>query len=148
VFNYLIGRGLLLLRSETTDEHPTRIDILITDVRAMEIRSSFTGIEIAETDKKYLAGFQSKPVETVEVGNPIYSLDGHPPTAPSPPRRCRHDVRSAPSACAGKAPASSAAIPASISAREPTLGRQNIDAFIGFLARDYDCWTCWVLARA
>jgi glutathione S-transferase len=32
-------------------------------------------------------------------------------------------------------------MPASISAREPTLGRQNIDAFICFLARDYDCWS-------
>jgi hypothetical protein len=77
VVSYARGHGLLLLRSGKTDEHLTRIDILITDVRAMEIRSWFTGIEIAETDEQYLAGFQSKPVEMVEVGNRIYSLKGN-----------------------------------------------------------------------
>jgi hypothetical protein len=77
VFNYLIGHGLLLLRSGKTDEHPTRIDILITDVRAMEIRSWFTGIEIAGADEQYLAGFQSNPVEMVEIGHRIYALNGN-----------------------------------------------------------------------
>jgi hypothetical protein len=77
VVSYARGHGLLLLRSERTDEYSTRIELLITDVRAMEIRSWFTGIEITETDEQYLASFQSKPVEMVEVGNRIYSLNGN-----------------------------------------------------------------------
>ena len=53
VVSYTRGHGQLLVRSERTDKYATRVEILIKDVRAMEIRSWFTGIEIAKTDEQY-----------------------------------------------------------------------------------------------
>jgi hypothetical protein len=46
VFSYYMGHGVLLLRSRKTLEHPTRIDILFKDVRAIEIRAWFNGFEL------------------------------------------------------------------------------------------------------
>jgi hypothetical protein len=48
VIQYLIGHGLLLLRSNKPDKGSKRIDILFNDVRAMEIRCWFDGITIEE----------------------------------------------------------------------------------------------------
>jgi hypothetical protein len=76
VFSYEISHGLLLLRSGKTDEHHTRIDVLMTDVRAMELRSWFEGLEIKEEDREYLRGFRSNPVEMIEPGNKVYALRG------------------------------------------------------------------------
>src|SRR4030081_3002378 len=41
VVSYGVSHGPLLLRSGKNNEHQTRIDVLILDVRAMEIRSWF-----------------------------------------------------------------------------------------------------------
>jgi hypothetical protein len=76
VFSYGISHGLLLLRSGKTDEHNTRIDVLIRDVRAMEIRSWFEGLEITEADREYLREFRSNPIEMIEPGNRVYALWG------------------------------------------------------------------------
>lgn len=76
VFGYGISHGLLLFRSGKTNEHKTRIDVLIRDVRAMEIRSWSDGLEIEEVDKEYLIGFRSNPIEMVEPANKIYALQG------------------------------------------------------------------------
>jgi hypothetical protein len=76
LFSYSAGHGLLLLRSRKTTETPTRVDILVQDVRAMEIRAWFDGIRIDEVGADYLGAFQSNPQEMMEKGNRIYSLTG------------------------------------------------------------------------
>jgi len=76
VFSYEVTHGLLLLRSGKTDKHKTRIDILIRDVRALEIRAWFEGFEFAEGDISNLVGFRSNPVQMFEPGNKIYILRG------------------------------------------------------------------------
>jgi hypothetical protein len=76
VFSYSVGHGPLLLRSGRTDEHHTRIDVLILDVRAVEIRSWFEGFEIALVDHDYLREFRSRPTEMMEPGLNAYSISG------------------------------------------------------------------------
>jgi hypothetical protein len=76
VFSYGISHGPLLLRSGKTDEHHTRIDVLILDVRAMEIRSWFEGFEITEVDRDYLRNFRSNPIEMMQIGLSVYALSG------------------------------------------------------------------------
>jgi len=76
IFSYEVSHGLLLLRSGKTNEHHTRIDVLVKDVRAMEIRSWFEGFEIAEEDREYLREFRSNPIEMIEPGNRVYALRG------------------------------------------------------------------------
>src|SRR4029078_11406407 len=76
VFSYSVSHGPLLLRSGKTNEHHTRIDVLVRDVRAMEIRSWFEGFEIKEEEREYLREFRSKPIEMVEPGNKVYALRG------------------------------------------------------------------------
>ena len=52
------------------------LDILVQDVRAMEVRAWFDGIRIDEVGADYLEAFQSHPQEMMEKGNKIYSLTG------------------------------------------------------------------------
>jgi hypothetical protein len=77
VYSYAVGHGPLLLRSGKTDAHKTRIDVLILDVRAMEIRMWFDGFAISETDSSYLLHFRSNPTEMMEVGLKVYALSGN-----------------------------------------------------------------------
>jgi hypothetical protein len=74
LFSYGLSHGPLLLRSGRTDEHHTRIDVLILDVRAMEIRSWFDGVEIALADQDYLRDFRSRPAEIMEPGLNAYAI--------------------------------------------------------------------------
>jgi hypothetical protein len=76
VLSYSVSHGPLLLRSGRTDEHHTRIDVLILDVRAMEIRSWFEGFEIALVDQDYLRDFRSRPAEMMEPGLNVYAISG------------------------------------------------------------------------
>jgi hypothetical protein len=76
VFGYWASHGPLLLRSGRTDEHHTRIDVLILDVRAMEIRSWFEGFEIALVDQDYLRDFRSRPAEMMQPGLNAYAISG------------------------------------------------------------------------
>jgi hypothetical protein len=76
VFSYGVGHGPLLLRSGRTDEHHTRIDVLILDVRAMEIKSWFEGFEIALVDQDYLRDFRSRPAEMMQPGLNAYAISG------------------------------------------------------------------------
>jgi hypothetical protein len=77
VFSYGISHGPLLLRSGKTAEHRTRIDVLFQDVRALEIRAWFDGLEITEVDRDYLDGFRSNPLEMLEQpGLKVFALDG------------------------------------------------------------------------
>jgi hypothetical protein len=76
VVGYGASHGPLLLRSGRTDEHHTRIDVLILDVRAMEIRSWFDGLEIALVDPDYLRDFRSRPADMMQVGLNAYAITG------------------------------------------------------------------------
>jgi hypothetical protein len=76
LLTYTRSHGLLLLRSGKPNPSSKRIDVLFQDVRAMEIRAWFEGIEIAETDAKYLENRMSVPSEMLEFGNRIYALKG------------------------------------------------------------------------
>jgi hypothetical protein len=76
VISYEISHGLLLFRSGRTDQHQSRIDILIRDVRAVELRSWSEGIEIEEVSSEYLVGCRSNPIEMIEPGNRVYALRG------------------------------------------------------------------------
>src|SRR5262249_5317339 len=77
VYSYHVSHGPLLFRSWRKDERPTRIDVLIKDVRAMEIRSWFDGLEITEVDRGYLRDFRSNPDEMMEPGLRVYALTGN-----------------------------------------------------------------------
>jgi hypothetical protein len=77
VFSYSASHGLLLLRSPKANPTPTRVDVLIQDVRAIEIRSWFDGIEILEVQSDYLREFRSNPIEMLESGNRVYALRGN-----------------------------------------------------------------------
>lgn len=76
VFGYSISHGTLLLRSARSDEHGLRLDVLIKDVRALEIRSWFEGIEIIEVEPSFLNGFPSRPIDMLDVGLKVYALLG------------------------------------------------------------------------
>ncbi len=76
VIGYGAGHGPLLLRSGKTDEHHTRIDVLILDVRAMETRSWSEGFEIALVDQDYLRDFRSRPDEMMQPGLNAYAISG------------------------------------------------------------------------
>jgi hypothetical protein len=76
IYSYTASHGLLLLRSRKTKEISTRLDVLFQDVRAMEIRSWFTGLTIEEVGADFLKSFASNPAQMVEPGNKIYALRG------------------------------------------------------------------------
>nr|WP_299913055.1 hypothetical protein [Sphingomonas bacterium] len=76
ILSYADGHGLLLLRSAKSQAFPTRIDILITDVRAMELRSIFVGLRITVVGEEYLADFTSAPREIIEPGHVTYAVQG------------------------------------------------------------------------
>ena len=76
LFGYAMSHGLLLLRSGKTNDYHTRVDVLIRDVRAMELRSWFQRVVIEEVDKAFLAGFRSNPIDMVENGNRVFSFRG------------------------------------------------------------------------
>ena len=76
LFSYDASHGLLLLRSRKSNQHPTRVDVLIQDVRAMEMRSWFDGVEIEEVDPSCLGSRNAKPAGMVEPGNRAYIVRG------------------------------------------------------------------------
>lgn len=65
-----------MLRSRKTNDDPTRVDVLLQDVRAMELRTWFSGIKIEEVGLEYLEGFRSNPISMIEPGNKVYSVRG------------------------------------------------------------------------
>jgi hypothetical protein len=67
---------MLLFRSGKTRRHPTREEVLLKDVRAMEVRCWSSGLRIEEVSLEYLVRFDSNPVEMVQPGNRVYSVQG------------------------------------------------------------------------
>jgi hypothetical protein len=74
LFSYSVSHGLLLLRSGKSIAHPTRIDILFQDVRALECRAEMEDLKIEEVDESFLNGVRSRAYEVIEPGNKVYSL--------------------------------------------------------------------------
>ena len=74
--SYSASHGLLLLRSRKDLSSSKRLDLLFQDVRALEIRSWFEGIEVTEVDPADLAHFSSNPAQMIEPGNRAYRLTG------------------------------------------------------------------------
>ena len=75
LFSYKGKRGELLLRSRKSSEFPTRLDVLITDVSALEIRCWSDGLTIEETDIQNIQGKGSRPQEIAE-GRRAFSVTG------------------------------------------------------------------------
>ncbi len=76
VFSYEMSHGLLLLRSRRTTAAPTRLDVLFQDVRAIELRMWFEGVEIEEVDAAYLQSAPARPDVLIEAGNKVYAVTG------------------------------------------------------------------------
>lgn len=66
IAKYIASHGLLLLRRAKTTTLHTRVDILFSDVRAMEMRCMSHGLEIAIASPDDMRHFLSKPPETLE----------------------------------------------------------------------------------
>ena len=64
----------MLIRSHKSASDQTRLDILFQDVRVMELRCWFDGVQVRERDREYLDSFRSKPTEMLEPGNKTYSV--------------------------------------------------------------------------
>jgi len=77
VVSFAASHGLLLLRSNKTMSISTRMDVLIQDVRAAELRFWFDGITIELANQELLQGHGSVPNDLLEPGNQVYSLLGN-----------------------------------------------------------------------
>ena len=78
LFSYAVTHGQLLLRSCKTAIDPTRVDVLFREVRAMELRSWFEGIEIVEEENAaFLATRPSRPVPMFDKEIRFYRLKGN-----------------------------------------------------------------------
>jgi hypothetical protein len=71
-----MSHGLLLLRSGKTAKHPTRVDVLFQDVRALEVPAWMDGLIIEETTPAYTENRPSKPNKFIETGIKVYKLRG------------------------------------------------------------------------
>lgn len=76
IHSYTWGHGMLLFRSGKTNDLKTRIDVVFTDVRAMDVRAWTDGLTIEKTDAKQLEGYRSNPAEMIEIGNIVYLVSG------------------------------------------------------------------------
>ena len=74
IFGFSCTHGILLLRSAKTKADSTRIDILFTDVRSLELRTFIEPLLIVEVDPSESANRSTKPNETMEHGHKIYFL--------------------------------------------------------------------------
>jgi hypothetical protein len=74
IWNYSVGHGLLLLRSPKATGRPTRIDVLFTDVRVIELRTSLSTLNIEEVELADVAERATKPIETMESDLRIFML--------------------------------------------------------------------------
>jgi len=74
--SYVAGHGLLLFRSNRTKEHPTVIDVVFKDVRAMDVRAWTDELTVENADTNLIERYLSKPTEMLEKGLFIYRLVG------------------------------------------------------------------------
>src|SRR5262245_8613266 len=78
LFSYDVTHGQLLFRSCKTDTDPTRVDVLFREVRAMELRTWFEGLEIVqEENSSFLAARPSRPIFMFDKEIRFYRLKGN-----------------------------------------------------------------------
>ena len=76
VLKYANGFGRLLLVNPFKNQYETgtRVEILFSDVIAMDIRMFFDGLSIREVDSSQIGNFASRPKEICEFGMRFYEL--------------------------------------------------------------------------
>jgi len=74
--SYVAGHGLLLFRSHSTKEQPTVVDVLFTDVRAMDVRAWTDELRVENANTTFVDGYLSKPAEMIEKGLFVYRVNG------------------------------------------------------------------------
>jgi hypothetical protein len=74
IWNYTTSHGQLLLRSPKAAGRPTRVDVLFSDVRAIELRASLPTLAIEEVEPNDVAERATKPSDTMESGHKIFLL--------------------------------------------------------------------------
>src|ERR1700722_10024878 len=76
LFRYRMGHGMLLFRSDKSDTLPTSVEILFTDVWAMETLVQFEGIRIEKVDLEYLRSRSVSQRDLETPGLVAYRLVG------------------------------------------------------------------------
>jgi hypothetical protein len=74
IWAYSVSHGRLLLRSCKSAQHPTRIDVLFTDVQTMEVRANIQTISIEEVNISDVVDRSTKPKDTLEPGQKVFLL--------------------------------------------------------------------------
>lgn len=64
----------MLLRSPKSTDKSTRIDVLFTDVRVIELRAILSTLLIEEVDATDVAERPTKPSQTMETGHRVFVL--------------------------------------------------------------------------
>jgi len=76
VWSYVIGHGQLLLRRTKSNEHPTRVDILLKDVGWMCLPTTFTGLEIRVVPSEEIRGLLTEAGSPRERERKAFLLSG------------------------------------------------------------------------
>ena len=75
--SYQASHGILLFRSPKRRRNAaTNIDVLFTDVRAVELRAWTEGLVVEEVDAGAVAEATSRPADLIEPGNRVYAVRG------------------------------------------------------------------------
>ena len=75
--SYQASHGILLFRSPKHRLNAaTNIDVLFTDVRAIELRAWTEGLVIEEVEAGVVADATSRPADLIEPGNRVYAVRG------------------------------------------------------------------------
>jgi hypothetical protein len=76
VWAFTIGHGRLLIRRTKSDEHPTRVDILLKDVGWMCIPVNFTDIQIREVPLEEAEGLLAAAGRVRDSDRKLFRLSG------------------------------------------------------------------------
>jgi hypothetical protein len=74
LWSYTASHGQLLLRSPKAPNRPTRMDVLFTDVRSVELRTTLQNLIIEEANASEISERPIRPAETAETGHKFYRL--------------------------------------------------------------------------
>jgi hypothetical protein len=74
IWSYHTSHGELLLRSNKSEKHSTRVEILFKGVEAMELRSVFNSISIEESNKLVIQDRKSRPLEILNDDDKVYII--------------------------------------------------------------------------
>lgn len=74
--SYSAGHGFLLFRSNRTAEDANILDVLFTDVRAMELRAWSDGLKIEASNSTTFSDSPTNPTMMIENGLRVYTVKG------------------------------------------------------------------------